>query len=641
MYNVRDQAVGILTLQMALTMGAGHLLPSLNTIGSDTVKRKLLPFLIMMVGFAFLQFPVVPSQSALSTWTPDDKLVAAYYFYWYDIYTGDHFITPDGSDYITNHPPDSYLANYSYTEVSWHRRELLDMMTAQIDIVLPVYFGSEVSFYWSKSGLQNLVSATQALIDEGRMPPRIGMFFDTNALQQQNNDIPPDLTTLPGKALFYNMIFDFFELVPNSLWATIDGRPIVFLYVSEFASAYDQTTFDYINQHFQSDFGTTPYIVRSIDWQGISTDEAFSWGSALFGPATFRRVGTLGPGFDDTALANYLGNAPRIRDRACGEFYNSGWEAMMNAGPSLVVIETWNELHEATEIAASREYGTTYLTLTAENVLRWKKATDFGAAPLIWLDFGERPYQQGLQPAFNFPDGAWLVTTLAGREAAYPDDTTTPTSNFIYLDVNNAFAHATPSDVWVTVEYFDGGTDQWALNYDSVSDPYAWTETVILQNTGQWKRHTFHLTDAYFGGREADRADLRLSDTYWADGQTNYFGRIWISKSASGNQAPDLADVDDVQLMVGQVLEIPVSTTDPDGDSIALALDRDVAFATLADNGDGTGLLRLAPTWSDLQPCPYHIRIIATDAGSLELADAVSFRVVIRTHDRFLPLVIR
>jgi hypothetical protein len=422
------------------------------------------------------------------------------------------------------------------------------------------------------------------------------------------------------------------------LWATIDGRPIVFLYSSEFASAYDQTTFDYINQHFQSDFGTTPYIVREASWQGVSTDEAYTWGSALFGPTTIGRVGTLGPGFDDTA--NYYISTPRIRDRECGEFYNTGWEAMMSAGATLVVIETWNELHEATEIAASREYGTTDLTLTAENVLRWK-ATDFGSAGSIWLDFGEHPYQQGLQPAFNFPDGAWLVTTLAGREAAYPDVTTTPTSHFIYLDVNNAFAHATPSDVWVTVEYFDGGTDQWSFQYDSLSDPYAQTESVMLQNTGQWKRHTFHLTDATFGGHEAGGADLRLADNYWVDGLINYFGRIWISKSAPGNQAPDLAGLNDVELMVGQVLEIPVSTTDPDGDSISLTLDRDIDFATLTDNGDGTGVLRLAPTWSDVQPCPHSMRIIAADTGNPALADAVFLQVKILTHDVFLPIVKR
>lgn len=600
------------------------------------MKRKLPRFLIMIVFFALLQFPVTPGQSALSTWTPDDKLVAAYFFYWYDIYTGSQLIDPDGSDAITNHPPDSYLATYSFSEVSWHRRELLDMMTAQIDIVLPVYFGSEENFFWSKTGLQNLVTAMQDLIADGRTPPKIGMFLDTNSLQEQNNDVPVDLTTLSGKALFYNMISDFFELVPDTLWATIDGRPLLFLYTSAFASAYDQTTFDYINQHFQSDFGTTPYLVLEASWQGISSDEVYSWGSALTGPRTAGRVGTLGPGFDDTA--HYYITTPRIRDRECGEFYNSGWDAMMSAGPTLVVIETWNEMLEATEIAASREYSTTYIALTAENVLRWK-ATDYGAAPFIWLDFGERPYQQGLRPAFNFPDGAWLVTMLAGREAAYPDVTTTPTSHFIYLDVHNDFAYATPGEVWVTIEYFDGGTDQWSFQYDSVNDPYASSESVMLQNTGQWKRHTFHLTDAYFGGREAGAADLRLADNYWVDDQINYFGRIWIAKSDPDNQAPDLAELDDVELMVGKAIEIPVSTTDPDGDGILLTLDRDIDFATLTDNGDGTGVLRLAPTLSDLQPCPYPIRLIATDTQNPALADAVSLQVKILTHNVFLPLV--
>jgi hypothetical protein len=602
------------------------------------VKKTLLGLLSMLVPFALFQPPVMAGQSVFPTWTSSDKLVAAYYFYWYDIYTGTQFIDPDGSDAITNHPPNNYLSNYSYTEVSWHRRELLDMMTAHIDIVLPVYLGNNTDLFWSKPGLQNLVSATQGLIDEGRTPPKIGMFFDTHALQMQNTDVPPDLTTLSGKALFYTMIADFFRLVPGALWARINNRPILFLYSSAYASAYNQSTFDYINQHFQSDFGTTPYIVRDSSWRDVSTDEAYTWGSALFGPTMIGRVGTLGPGFDDSA--RYEITTPRIRDRQCGEFYNSGWETMMSAGASLVAIETWNELGEATEIAASREYGTTYLNLTAENVLRWK-ATDFGAAPFIWLDFGAHPYQQGLQPAFNFPDGAWLVTTLDGREAAYPDVSTTPPSHFIYLGVNDAFAHAVASDVWVMVEYFDGGTDQWSLQYDSVSDNYASTGSVVLQNTGQWKRHTFHLSDAYFGGGEAGGADLRLADNYWVDGKANYFGRIWISKSVLDNRAPDLAGLNDVELMVGQVVDIPISTTNPGGGSIVLSLERGFDFVTLTDHGDGTGVLRLAPTWSDLQPCPYQLRVIATDTSNHSLADTDSILVKILTHKLFLPLVFR
>ncbi len=169
-------------------------------------------------------------QATSPTWTSDDRLAAAYYFYWYDIYSNLHFIDPDGSDALTDHPPEEYLANFSYKKVEWHHRELLDMMAAGIDIILPVYWGSEQELYWSRLGLQKLIQAEQAMIQEGLNPPKIGMFYDTTALMQQNGDVKPDLTTAVGKQLFYQMIADFFHEVPVDVWALIDDMPIVWLY---------------------------------------------------------------------------------------------------------------------------------------------------------------------------------------------------------------------------------------------------------------------------------------------------------------------------------------------------------------------------------------------------------------------------
>lgn len=441
-----------------------------------------------------------------------------------------------------------------------------------------------------------------------------------------------------GKALFYGMLNDFFYMVPKNLWAMINDRPIVFLYTTDFVDTYNQDAFDYIAQQFQVDFGTSPYIVREVSWQGVNTDGAYQWGVALNGPKAIGHVGSVGPGYDESAV--YGRPDPGIRDRECGEFYNDGWEEIINGGVTLVSLETWNEFHEGTDIAASREYSTTYITLTAQNVLRWK-ATDYSTAPLVWLDLGRYSYQQGLRPAFNFADGAWLVTSLAGREAAYPDNATTPASYYIYVDVNNAFINATSNEVWVTVEYYDGGSDQWWLEYDSVNEPYTATIPVVLHNTGRWMLHTFYLPDAYFGGRQNGGADLRLADGYWTDGHKNYFGRIWVERSAPGNQAPDLVGLNDVGLTPGQVVQLPFSATDPNGDPISMTLDRDINFATLTDNGNGTGLLRLTPTWSDVQLCPHRIRVIATDTGSPVLADSVTLQVDILTNGIFLPIVTR
>jgi hypothetical protein len=158
----------------------------------------------------------------------------------------------------------------------------------------------------------------------------------------------------------------------------------------------------------------------------------------------------------------------------------------------------------------------------------------------------------------------------------------------------------------------------------------------------QWKRHTFHLIDAYFGGRENGAADLRLSDGGWFDGQANYFGRIWVAKFAPANQAPDLAVQPNVAVKPGQVVEVAVSATDPDGNAISLALDRGAPFASLTDHGNGAGTLRLAPAASDAGPCsPYAVRVLATDSGSAALLDAATVEVFVAEHALFLPVALK
>jgi hypothetical protein len=189
------------------------------------------------------------------------------------------------------------------------------------------------------------------------------------------------------------------------------------------------------------------------------------------------------------------------------------------------------------------------------------------------------------------------------------------------------------------VEYYDGGSDHWQLEYDGVGGAYSTTLPVNLGNTKQWKRQTFYIPDAYFDGRQNYRADLRLSDLYWDDGQTNYFGRVWISKSAPANRAPDLVGLGNHCPLVGQTVDIPISATDPDGHPLSLTLERSAPFVSLTDNGNGTGTLRLAPTPSDSPSCVYSVRILATDEGSPAMADAVTIQVPLCQQAIFLPTI--
>ena len=450
------------------------------------------------------------------------------------------------------------------------RDQLLDLMAAGVDVVLPIYWGDDSNLFWSQSGLRNLVTAEQALIGEGRTPPRIGMSYDTTALQYQNGHIPPDLTTSAGKSLFYGMIADFL-----SSSRVLSGRPSRAARSSSYTSPVCQPpTISRRSitpiQRFQADFGATPFIVRESSWQNVATAGVYTWGVALNGPGTWGEVGSLGPGYDESAV--YGRPDPRIRARECGEFYKDGWEAMISADPAFVLLETWNEFHEGTDVAASREFGTAYITLTAENAARWK-SLDVRRRSLVWLDLGEHPSREVCGRPLIQAMAIWAAATVGGHGAAHPVNTSMPPAYYLYLDVSRCVHPRGRERGLGDRGILRRRNRPLAARIRRCRSAYTAVAAVSLQSTGQWKRASFHLIDAYFGGRQNGGADLRLADGAWQDGQTNHFGRIWISKSASSDQPPSLASPHLVGANVGQTIDIPVRATDPDGQPMTLSLD--------------------------------------------------------------------
>jgi len=187
----------------------------------NRVSRLVLIFVVLWPFFHQTLISAVQSES--DSWTEKDRLAAAYFFYWHDVYTGNHIVWSDGGDQLQDHPPKSRMNNYSYAVVNWHRRELLDMIKARIDIVLPVFWWNDTERFWSYPGLNNLVTASDQLIAQGKKPPRIGMFCDTTALQYQNKNRPPSVSNKKGRQMFYDFIAEFFRIVPERLWAMIDS----------------------------------------------------------------------------------------------------------------------------------------------------------------------------------------------------------------------------------------------------------------------------------------------------------------------------------------------------------------------------------------------------------------------------------
>lgn len=107
------------------------------------------------------------------------------------------------------------------------------------------------------------------------------------------------------------------------------------------------------------------FIPQKPDYsQPISTNDVYRWGSALNG---FQQAGgnvaSIGPGYDERQLTG-LDRTNRYSPRENGKFYGENFQKALNSKKNLINIETWNEFHEASDVADSMEYGRKYINIT-------------------------------------------------------------------------------------------------------------------------------------------------------------------------------------------------------------------------------------------------------------------------------------
>ncbi|MCY2989379.1 MAG: hypothetical protein NTY19_16105, partial [Planctomycetota bacterium] len=202
------------------------------------------------------------------------------------------------------------------------------------------------------------------------------------------------------------------------------------------------------------------------------------------------------------------------------------WQRLLtrevNNRPWLVHVETWNELHEGTDICQSREYGRKYIDLTREfadqfhagqkldrSVLRSARRVAT-ASPGKFDGLSIVPKADG--------DGPVVEKTVDGRLAwRTTQNKHSPTSRYLYFDVDDAFLFDTDEPVELTVTYQDAGPAEFRVDYDS-SDPqlegllqqFRPGPNQLIKGTGQWQEARFVLPHARFAGR-SNGADFRFA----------------------------------------------------------------------------------------------------------------------------------
>ncbi len=173
----------------------------------------------------------------------------------------------------------------------------------------------------------------------------------------------------------------------DKAWLKIDGKPVIFIYgralaqlpASEWRGVLAQVRRDnpsgavFIADTRRPELaavfdGTSTYNITS-QTQRKTPEEAERWAHVAFAswvkatPAGKISTVTVIPGYDDRVVNQ---KPPRpVTNRWGGEVYRALWREASAAAPDWVLIMSWNEWHEGTEIEPSVEYGSLFLNETA------------------------------------------------------------------------------------------------------------------------------------------------------------------------------------------------------------------------------------------------------------------------------------
>jgi hypothetical protein len=247
----------------------------------------------------------------------------------------------------------------------------------------------------------------------------------------------------------------------------------------------------------------------------------------LWGPQLHRGTAQIGPGYDDRAVP---GRRTPVREREDGSFYEYSWQRALVHRPALVLLETWNEMHEGTELCPTREAGRHYLDLTKSWIERLRRAEDAGppimlrwpeprALPdLSWGGEAKGVDEIGVDYATNTRRGLREITCGDGAlrvagGALQPLPVAAGLGSHLYFQVSDHFAHDGEGDFELTVRRTPTPI---RVEFDScdasatLGGAYTECRPAQVQADGELVVETYRLVRARFANRQNGGADFRF-----------------------------------------------------------------------------------------------------------------------------------
>jgi hypothetical protein len=201
---------------------------------------------------------------------------------------------------------------------------------------------------------------------------RITLYYETPMVKWRKGEDPE------AKRILEDMEYILSKHAHKEAWLKADGRPVVVIYVVD---TYPLSVWQQVKDGLRA-AGFDPFFLGdTFRLEALSVMDGLHTynpvGRLVRGEdltATYHKVAegvhsagklfaaTVLPGFDDRKIrtpGTYLA-------RENGGCYNATWCAALASDPDWVLVTSWNEWHEGSEIEPSRQDGSEYLWLTRQ-----------------------------------------------------------------------------------------------------------------------------------------------------------------------------------------------------------------------------------------------------------------------------------
>lgn len=313
-----------------------------------------------------------------------EKVVLAFHYVWYGTPFGpagewrswpggrDGRYNPDlvfGGRRMVDSPDYPLDGPYDSLDPVVIKRQLAELGQAAVDASIVSWWGIDD---YSDRVLDALVEAAEG------SDYRITLYYETPMVKRRKGE------QTEAKRIYEDLRYILGKHGAKDAWLKVDNRPVVVLYVvdtyplSVWQEAKDALKGEGYDPFFLGDtfnldalrvmdglhtYNPVGRLVRGEDlaatYRGVA--EGVHKEGKLFAP-------TVIPGYDDRKIRT----PGTLSARENGGCYNKMWQAALGCDPDWVLVTSWNEWHEGSEIAPTLEYGTEYLWLTAQWVRGFK-----------------------------------------------------------------------------------------------------------------------------------------------------------------------------------------------------------------------------------------------------------------------------